>query len=110
MPFCQYTTTYSDYYLISVDYRFEKDLFRSITQFREFYNTDRPHSINGYQTPNKYEADYYKEKLSKILEQLDSFNKGVYILYQYLKKTPKVLLDTSNVIISKKALKPEYYI
>lgn len=28
----------------------------------EFYNNDRPHSMIGYRTPNKYEADYYKRK------------------------------------------------
>ena len=44
------------------DYRSEKDMFRSITKFMEFYNNVRPHSMNGYRTPNKYEADYYKRK------------------------------------------------
>ena len=44
------------------DYRSEKDMLRSITRFMEFYNNDRPHSMNGYRTPNKYEADYYKRK------------------------------------------------
>ena len=44
------------------DYRSEKDMLRSITKFMEFYNNDRPHSMNGYRSPNKYEADYYKRK------------------------------------------------
>lgn len=44
------------------DYHSEKDMLRSITKFMEFYNNDRPHSMNGYQSPNKFEADYYKRK------------------------------------------------
>ena len=44
------------------DYRFEKDMLRSITTFMEFYNNSRPHSMNGYRTPNKHEATYYKRK------------------------------------------------
>ena len=44
------------------DYRSEKDMLRSITTFMEFYNNSRPHSINGYRTPNKHEAAYYKRK------------------------------------------------
>ena len=44
------------------DYRSEKEMLRSITKFMEFYNNVRPHSMNGYRTPNKYEADYYKRK------------------------------------------------
>ena len=44
------------------DYRSEKDMLRSITTFMEFYNNSRPHSMNGYRTPNKHEAAYYKRK------------------------------------------------
>lgn len=44
------------------DYRSEKDMFRSITKFMEFYNNDRPHSMICYKTPNKHEKDYYKRK------------------------------------------------
>ena len=46
-----------------------------------------------------------KEKLSKNLEQLDSYNEGVFILYQYLSKSQKVLLDKSNGKCRGKALK-----
>ena len=44
------------------DYRSEKDMLRSITTFMEFYNNSRPHSMNGYRTPSKHEAAYYKRK------------------------------------------------
>lgn len=44
------------------DYRSEKDMLCSITRFMEFYNNDRPHSTNGYKSPNKYEAEYYNRK------------------------------------------------
>ena len=44
------------------DYRSEKDMLRSITTFMEFYNNSRPHSMNGYRTPNKHEAAYNKRK------------------------------------------------
>lgn len=43
-------------------YRSEKEMLRSITKYMEFYNNDRPHTMIGYRTPNKYEADYYKRK------------------------------------------------
>ena len=55
------------------DYRSEKDMLRSITIFMEFYNNSRPHSMNGYRTPNKHEAAYYKRKAVQNLEQLDSY-------------------------------------
>lgn len=44
------------------DYRSEKEMCRSIADYMEFYNDKRPHTIIGYRTPNKYEADYYKRK------------------------------------------------
>ena len=44
------------------DYRSEKDMLCSITRFMEFYNNDRPHSTNGYKSPNRYEAEYYNKK------------------------------------------------
>ena len=84
------------------DYRSEKDMLRSITKFMEFYNNDRPHSMIYYKTPNKITI---KEKLSKNLEQLDSYNKGIFIFYRNLGKSRKVLLDKSNGIICGKALK-----
>ena len=46
-----------------------------------------------------------KEKLSKNLEQLDSYNKVIYIFYQNLSKSQKMLLDTSTGRIREKALK-----
>ena len=42
------------------DYRSDKEMYRSIADYIDFYNDKRPHTIIGYRTPNKYEADYYK--------------------------------------------------
>ena len=44
------------------DYRSEKDMLRSIATFMEFYNNERHHSMNGYKSPNRYEAEYYNKK------------------------------------------------
>ncbi len=44
------------------DYSSEKEMLRSVTRYMEFYNNERPHTIIGYKTPNKYEAEYYKRK------------------------------------------------
>lgn len=42
-------------------YRFktEKDFFRSIEEYINFYNNKRPHSILMNQTPNKFKANYF---------------------------------------------------
>ncbi len=45
------------------DYSSEKEMLCSITRYMEFYNNERPHTIIGYKTPNKYEAEYYKRKV-----------------------------------------------
>ena len=47
------------------DYRSEKEMIRSIARYMDFYNNERPHTVIGYQTPNKYEADYYKRKAAQ---------------------------------------------
>ena len=60
--------------------------------------TDTEHRTNTKQTT-------IKEKLSKNLEQLDSYNEGVFIFYWNLSKSQKVLLDKSNGRIREKALK-----
>ena len=38
----------------------QEKLKATVTTFMEFYNNSRPHSMNGYRTPNKHEAAYYK--------------------------------------------------
>ena len=54
--------TFKQEELYRKDYRSEKDMFASIARFMEFYNNDRPHSMNRYKSPNKYEENYYKRK------------------------------------------------
>ena len=44
------------------DYRSEKEMIRSIARYMDFYNNEHSHTVIGYQTPNKYESDYYKRK------------------------------------------------
>lgn len=55
------------------DYRSEKNMLRSITTFMEFYNNDRPHSINDIELRISTKLLTIKEKLSRNLEQLDSY-------------------------------------
>lgn len=54
-------------------YKTEKEFFKSIKDYINYYNEERPHSVNMYRTPNKYEATYFKrhnEETSPITEQL----------------------------------------
>ncbi len=44
------------------DYRSEREMYRSIYEYMEFYNDKRPHSVLGYLTPNKYEENYHNRK------------------------------------------------
>ena len=41
------------------DYKSEKDLKRSIAAYIEFYNSQRPHTVLHYRTPDGYEAEFY---------------------------------------------------
>ena len=52
--------------LYRTNYRSERELLKSITNFITFYNTERPHSILRYMTPNKFEDLYYKYHPNEI--------------------------------------------
>ena len=41
-------------------YRSEKELRKAISDYIEFYNSKRPHSVLRYMTPDKFEEVYYK--------------------------------------------------
>lgn len=41
------------------DYHSVDEMKKSISNYMDFYNDKRPHSVTGNQTPNKFEANYY---------------------------------------------------
>lgn len=47
--------------LYRTDFRSEKELKMGVREYIEFYNDKRPHSMLRYQTPNKYEAQYFSK-------------------------------------------------
>lgn len=47
------------------DYTSENHFRRSVDKYIEFYNTQRPHSVIQYQTPDKYEERYYAKNSKK---------------------------------------------
>ena len=52
--------------LYRTNYRSERELLNSISDFITFYNTERPHSVLRYMTPNKFEDLYYKYHPNEI--------------------------------------------
>ena len=53
--------------LYRTKYRSEKEFRTAVDNYMIFYNERRPHSKNGYKTPEKKEKDYY-DKQAKIQE------------------------------------------
>ena len=41
-------------------YRSEREFKESINRYMTFYNTERPHSVNRYRTPDKWENQYWE--------------------------------------------------
>lgn len=41
-------------------YRSEREFKESINRYMTFYNTERPHSVNRYRTPDKWEKQYWE--------------------------------------------------
>ena len=54
--------------LYRTNYHSERELLKSIAGFITFYNTERPHSILRYMTPDKFEALYYKYHPNEIVQ------------------------------------------
>lgn len=54
-------------------YRFktEKDFFESIDEYMLFYNNSRPHSVLMNQTPDKYEAEYFRKHKEKQTDETE---------------------------------------
>lgn len=54
-------------------YRFktEKDFFESIDEYMLFYNNSRPHSVLMSQTPDKYEAEYFRKHKEKQTDETE---------------------------------------
>ena len=62
--------------------------------------------MNGYRTPNKHEAAYYKRKaVQKILNSLIHIFEGVFIYESNLSNFQNLLLDKSNGRLREKSLK-----
>lgn len=40
-------------------YRSEREFKESVNRYMTFYNTERPHSVNRYRTPDKWEKQYW---------------------------------------------------
>ena len=49
-------------------YTSEVDLIRSIHQFIDFYNNERPHSTIQYKTPEQKEQEYWDKNKESSLE------------------------------------------
>lgn len=47
--------------LYRTDFRYAKEFKTAVKEYMEFYNDKRPHSMIHYQTPNRYEAQYYSK-------------------------------------------------
>lgn len=41
-------------------YRSEREFKESVNRYMTFYNTERPHSVNRYRTPDKWENQYWE--------------------------------------------------
>ena len=54
-------------------YRFKtkKDFFEGVATYIHFYNNKRPHSVLMNQTPDKYEADYFKKQKEKAADETE---------------------------------------
>ena len=48
--------------LYRTDFRSERELRESIKEYIHYYNSERPHSILRYRTPDRYEADYLSKQ------------------------------------------------
>lgn len=46
-------------------YKSEKELYKSVYDYIEFYNDKRPHYKNSYKSPNKKEEDFFIEKIAQ---------------------------------------------
>lgn len=46
--------------LYKTRYRSEREFKESINRYITFYNTERPHSVNRYRTPDKWEKQYWE--------------------------------------------------
>lgn len=45
--------------LYRTNYKSENELKKSIKKYIKFYNSERPHSMLRYRTPDKAEADFF---------------------------------------------------
>lgn len=47
--------------LYRTKYKSERDFKESLAKYMTFYNTERPHSIIKYRTPDKWESRYWNK-------------------------------------------------
>ena len=52
--------------LYRTDFRSERELRESIREYINYYNSERPHSILSFRTPDKHEADYLRKQRALV--------------------------------------------
>lgn len=50
-------------------YKSERQLAKSVGNYIEFYNTQRPHSTLNYKTPDQFEVIYGEKEIGKLIGQ-----------------------------------------